>query len=124
MQRRNKMLAWIFLVIYVLASSFGMVLIKKGGADTNMIFSKENFHIQISWNLLFGVIFYLFSFILWMFLLQMFNLTYISPVAYGMVYISIMVLSKIFLSEIISKWQIIGVIMIIAGIFIASIKTS
>lgn len=116
------MLAWILLIIYVLASSFGMVLIKKGGANTSISFSRDIFGLQVSWGLLFGIVFYLISFILWMFILQMFNLTYISPVAYGITYIFIIFFSKLFLSERISKYQIIGVVLIVSGIFIASLK--
>ena len=71
---------------------------------------------------LLGIVFYLLSFILWMFILQLFNLTYISPVAYGITYIFIMIFSFIFLNERISKEQIIGVFLIIIGILIASIK--
>lgn len=116
------MVAWLLLFIYVLTSSIGMVLIKKGGANTSIGIEKGNFQIQISFIILLGIVFYLLSFILWMFILQLFNLTYISPVAYGITYIFIMIFSFIFLNERISKEQIIGVFLIIIGILIASIK--
>ncbi len=122
MQRRREMVAWLLLFIYVLTSSIGMVLIKKGGANTSIGIEKGNFQIQISFIILLGIVFYLLSFILWMFILQLFNLTYISPVAYGITYIFIMIFSFIFLNERISKEQIIGVFLIIIGILIASIK--
>lgn len=121
MQRRNNMLSWILLLIYVLASSFGMILIKKGGTGSNIVISKENFHIQLSWILLLGLGFYVFSFLLWIFLLQMFNLTYISPMAYGITYICIIILSKLFLQESLYKEQLIGAVVII-GIFIINYK--
>lgn len=122
MQRRNKMTAWLLLIIYVLASAIGMVFIKKGGSDTSFILDKGRFQIQVSWVILCGIVFYLVSFILWMFILQLFNLTYISPVAYGITYIFIMIFSYIFLNEYIRKEQLIGVLLIVAGIFIASYK--
>lgn len=122
MQRRREMAAWLLLLIYVLASSIGMVFIKKGGTNTSIIFENGKFQIQISLVIIFGIVFYLFSFVLWMFILQLFTLTYISPVAYGITYIFIMGFSYIFLNEKISKQQLIGVLFIVIGIFIASIK--
>lgn len=116
------MLGWICLSIYILASAMGMVLIKKGGSNTSITFSKSLFGFQITWVMIVGILFYLVSFVLWMYILQLFKLTYISPVAYGMTYIFIMLFSRIFLGETINKNQIIGVVMIVAGIVVASYK--
>ncbi len=122
MLRRNNMIAWGCLLIYVLASAMGMVLMKKGGHDTQFTLSKSVFGFQITWMMIFGIIFYIVSFLLWMYILQLFNLTYISPVAYGITYIFIMIFSRIFLGEHINKTQIIGVALIICGIIVASYK--
>lgn len=122
MQRRGKMVKWLLLIIYVLTSAFGMVFMKKGGADTGLSMGNGKIQIQASWMILCGIAFYLFSFILWMFILQLFNLTYISPVAYGMTYVFIIVFSHMFLREGIQKEQLIGVFFIIAGTFIASYR--
>ena len=40
MQRRNKMIAWILLLVYILASALGMVFIKKGEL-TQVLHSKK-----------------------------------------------------------------------------------
>ena len=116
------MIAWVLLIIYVLASAIGMVFIKKGGAGTSFILGKDKVQIQVSWIILCGIVFYLASFLLWMFILQLFNLTYISPVAYGITYIFIMIFSYLFLNETIRREQLIGVVFIVLGIFIASYK--
>lgn len=116
------MLGWVCLSIYILASAMGMVLIKKGGSNTAITLSKSVFGFQITWVMIVGILFYLVSFVLWMYILQLFKLTYISPVAYGITYIFIMLFSRIFLGETISKTQIIGVVMIVAGIVVASYK--
>lgn len=122
MLRRNKMLAWILLMIYVLASSLGMVLIKKGGSDTYIHFGKSGLNFQISCTIIIGIVFYVLSFLLWIYILQLFNLTYISPIAYGITYVFIMIFSYILLKESVNKEQIIGVVLIVMGIFIASFK--
>lgn len=124
MRGRGKMVVWILLLLYVLTSSLGMVFIKKGGTNTSFSLDKGNFQIQLSWLILCGIIIYLLSFILWMIILQLFNLTYISPVAYGIVYIFIIIFSYILLNESIHKQQLIGAALIIVGIFIASYKHS
>lgn len=116
------MIAWILLLIYILASAAGMVLIKKGGKDTSFTIGIDKVQIQISWIILCGIILYLVSFVLWMYILQLFNLTYISPVAYGITYIFIMLFSYLFLNETIQKGQLAGVAFIILGIFLASYK--
>ncbi len=116
------MISWILLLVYILTSSVGMVLIKKGGIHTSFAISKEKVQVQISWVILFGIMLYLVSFVLWMYILQLFNLTYISPVAYGITYIFIMIFSYLLLNETIRKEQLVGVGFIIGGIFIASYR--
>lgn len=122
MLRRNKMLAWVLLMIYVIASSLGMVLIKRGGANTYIHFGKGALNVQISCTIMLGLIFYVLSFLLWIYILQLFNLTYISPIAYGITYIFITIFSYIILKESVTREQIVGVIFIVVGIFIANFK--
>jgi drug/metabolite transporter (DMT)-like permease len=122
-EKTKKMSSYLLLIIYVVASSLGMVLIKKGGSNTKIIVSKLNFDIQISWIFIIGICLYILSFLLWIFILQMFPLTYISPVAYGLVFIFIAVFSYLFLSSSITKLQLISAILIISGIVIGTIGT-
>lgn len=117
---KDKMIPYILLIIYVLFSSLGMVLIKKGGNNSLVKFTSKNFEISITWLVVLGLLMYLISFILWIVVLQLFPLTYISPIAYGLVFISIAVFSYYILGVKLTKAQLIGACFIIVGIFIAS----
>lgn len=120
--KTNKMLiSYLLFLIYVLASSLGMVLIKKGGGFSKIIINKHNFGLNISWIFAIGILLYLFSFILWIFILQRFPITYISPIAYGLTFIFIAIFSYLFLQSTITKSQLISAIIIILGITIGTI---
>lgn len=116
----RKMLNYLLVLLYVLAGSLGMVLIKKGGTGSGIKFGNMKIDVSISAVFLIGIILYLCSFLLWIYILQVFSLTYISPVSYGLVFISTAIFSHIILSDTISKEQIIGAVLIIAGIIFAS----
>lgn len=119
---KNKMIPYILLVIYVLFSSLGMVLIKKGGTKSLISLTSKKIEISLTWIVILGLLMYLVSFVLWIAILQLFPLTYISPIAYGLVFISIAIFSYYILGIKLTKGQLIGAIFIIAGIFIASSK--
>lgn len=119
---KNKMIPYILLVIYVLFSSLGMVLIKKGGSKSLISLTSKKFEISLTWIVVLGLVMYLVSFVLWIAILQLFPLTYISPIAYGLVFISIAVFSYYILDIKLTKGQLIGAAFIIGGIFVASSK--
>lgn len=119
---KDKMIPYILLIIYVLFSSLGMVLIKKGGSNSHVSITSKNFEISITWVVVLGLLMYLISFILWIVVLQLFPLTYISPIAYGLVFISIAVFSYFILGIKLTKGQLVGAAFIIMGIFFGSTK--
>lgn len=121
-KEKNNMISIICLIIYVLASSLGMILIKKGGAESKLLFTNHNFECAISWVAIVGIILYVISFLIWIYILNAFTLTYISPIAYGLVYISIAIFSYYILGVALTKAEIVGAFFIITGIFIANLK--
>lgn len=120
-EKNSKMVSYLLLIVYIFASSLGMVLIKKGGNISRVSIGKSDFSVQISWLFLIGIIFYVLSFILWVVILQLFPLTYISPVAYGLVFIAIAIFSYVILDTKITKMQLISAFLIILGIIIGTI---
>lgn len=117
-----KMFTVALVLIYVIASALGMVLIKKGGMDSNLTMGTKNLSISVSWILIVGVLCYFISFILWFYILQILPITYISPIAYGLTFIAITVFSYLILGANVTIYQVIGVVFIIGGIVIASMK--
>lgn len=113
---------FIFLILYLLLSTLGMVFIKMGGNNVNMLFSKTVFSIQLSWISIVGIVFYLISFILWIGILSKYNLSYISPIASGMAYVLIILFSKFILKENIGLFQSIGIVVILMGVVLMNIK--
>lgn len=116
------MLKILVIILYILCSSFGMILIRKGGLDSTFKISTTKIDLNFSWLFFLGMALYFVSFVFWLYILQLFPLTFISPVAYGVVYIVIAVLSALILKENISPKMIVASILIVTGVFIASIK--
>lgn len=120
---KNKMFVILLLALYAAASALGMVLIRRGGRQCSVQMSGGKVSVSITAGFAVGICLYLLSFVLWVFLLQIFPLTYISPVAYGVVFIVSAVLSYLILGEMITKSQAVGAGFIIMGIIISSMYT-
>ncbi|MBP3609559.1 MAG: hypothetical protein J6J42_04395 [Lachnospiraceae bacterium] len=118
----KKMLNYLLVILYVLAGSLGMVLIKKGGGNSGIVLGGAKINISMSMMFIVGMLLYLCSFLLWIYILQVFSLTYISPVSYGLVFIATAIFSHFILNDTISKEQIVGAILIVSGIIFASKK--
>ncbi|MBQ3799980.1 MAG: hypothetical protein II837_06755 [Treponema sp.] len=123
MKRGNKKMAsYLILIFYILCTAFGMVLIRKGGIQSSAGISEGRITLNIEPAFLIGLVLYAVSFLLWLYILQLFPLTYISPVAYGLVYVLVCLLSSLLLGEAVPPRAICGGVMIIAGIILAGIR--
>lgn len=123
MQGRSKvMISTIIFILYVVLSSVGMVLIKKEGANVSINIGGSSFVSSFSWLFIIAILMYVISFFLWIYVLQIFPLTYISPMAYGLVYVCIALLSYYLLNEIIDLKMWIGCFLIILGVVVSSVK--
>jgi drug/metabolite transporter (DMT)-like permease len=120
--KSERQMRFILLIIYVITSSIGVVLIRLGGIQTKLILKADLVSLSSNWLFMSGLLFYVISFPLWIVILQKFELTYISPIAYGLVFVSIAILSRFLLHEVISWRTIVGFILIFAGIVVFNIK--
>lgn len=112
---------WFIFVLYVVVSATGMVLVKYGGKLSIFRLGGHTLDFQIHPIFLIGLCLYIISFLLWMYILQKFEISFISPVATGIVFIAIAVMSAVVLHEHVTLMRVIGGIIIIGGVFVASI---
>jgi drug/metabolite transporter (DMT)-like permease len=96
-----------------------MVLIKLGGKDSLLNANRAFLNIQINYIFLLGIFLYILSFVLWIYILQKFQVSFISPIAYGLTFVAIAVFSNMFLKEVLSVPQFIGAGLIIGGVFVS-----
>lgn len=90
-------------VIYVVTSCFGLYLIKAASGWKSTAF-------------FIGFVFYAAGALIWMAILRLMPLSLAFPLAAGSLMIGTMLTGVVFLSEIITAWQIVGAFMIIVGI--------
>ncbi|CAI3633343.1 putative Multidrug transporter EmrE [Clostridium neonatale] len=109
------------IIIYSLLSAMGMILIRIGSLNSEFILSQGNLNFTINLNLIIGFIVYMVTFIIWLIIMQKFNLSYISPIAYGIAFVMICFISYFLLGESISMVQYLGVTLIIIGVIIMSV---
>lgn len=112
----------IMVVLYLLFSSFGMVLIKLGAENNLINISGKVFNLKLDFLTITGIGLYLLSFVLWVIVLQKFKLSYISPLVSGISYVLIIFLSVAFLKEEISIYQWIGIGIIFVGVIFMNVK--
>ena len=111
------------LIIYVCLSATALTLIKLGlGKDSTLLLNKGGFSLSLSWTLVLGACLYVVSFCLSMVVMKGMNLSLFYPLSAGLIYIAVCVLSFLVLKEKITTTQLIGMIVILAGIVIMNLK--
>ena len=113
---------YVIFSIYILLTSLGMVLIKYGGGFTSFELNKSNIDIHINYLFIIGFLLYIFSFLLWIYILQKFKITFISPIAYGLTFIALILFSYLIIGDTINFRQIIGTVIIIGGVIFCIIN--
>ncbi|MBE6089732.1 MAG: hypothetical protein E7206_17205 [Clostridium beijerinckii] len=109
---------FILILIYAVIGSLGMVLIKFGGGKSNLLFVQNNINMSINIIFVIGFLLYFISFSLSLIIVQRFNLTYFSPISYGITFVITAIFSYFLLGEVISGMQCFGVGIIIMGVII------
>lgn len=109
----------LLIVIYMMLSTFGLIMIKTGTATTTFSMNLIGFTMSLDWKLLIGFFSYILSFLFWMIVISKYDLSYIYPIVTAILFVVVMVSSAIFLKESISTKQIISVIIILVGVAIA-----
>ena len=118
----NGMWIYFLFALYIACSAFGLVLIKSGGSDLKIGMDSGIFNLNISLKMLLGMLLYVCSFLLFVFIVPRFNLSYIYPLAAGILYVIITLISVLYLKEKLTAWQISGMFMILLGVIAINIK--
>lgn len=110
---------FLLIVLYVIFAVGGSTLIKYGGLSKVVsLFTIPIVHVSISLVSLLGILCYGLSFGLYILLLNKFDLSFISPVTIGVVYVLLMITAVIVFSEQFTLPKIIGCILILVGIIL------
>ena len=94
----------------------------KSGGNSLSIALKEGFTLKMGYLTALGFLLYLFSFLLWQKLLVTYDLSYIVPITTGIVQIIIILIGYFFFKENITLINLIGIILVIIGVVLISIK--
>ncbi len=112
---------WLLTAIYVILTTSGLFCMKLGGDSLSLSFKNE-ISFKIGFITALGFLLYICSFLLWQKLIATYDLSYIVPIATGIVQIVILIGSYFFFKETISWVNIVGIILVIVGIVLIAIK--
>lgn len=119
--KENDMFYFLF-VLYLFLTSMGLLFIKLGGKSTTITIAHSIFSIQIDLKLFFGLLCYVFSFLLYTVILQKRDLSYIYPISAGILNVITVLIGVVILKEKITASGIIGVAAIILGVVLLNVK--
>lgn len=113
---------YVLSAFYLLFTTLGVVFTKLGGDSLKISIASSGLVFKIGAFTFFGFIFYLCSFILWQKLLVSYNLSFIIPVLTSLAQVISCILAFVFFKEPISVIKVVGIVLIIGGIALLSIK--
>lgn len=112
----------ILLLAYAISGALGMALIKRGGKGSFIRSIDKKINMKLDYELFLGIALYILSFILWISVLQLLPIVYISPIAYGLNFIFIALSAFIILKEKVVFMEVVGVLTIIIGVVLVSVR--
>lgn len=115
------MMKIILTIVYLLFTTTGIFLMKLGGNSLALTL-KNGVSFKIGYITLTGFFCYICSFLLWQKLLTIFDLSYIVPITTGISQIVIVCIGYFFFKEQLSITNMIGILLIIIGVILVSIK--
>lgn len=112
---------YILTSIYILLTTGGLYCFKLGG-DSLSISLKGGISFKVGFITFLGLLLYIGSFLLWQKLLATYDLSYIVPLTTGIVQAIVLVMGYFIFKENISLINLVGIILVIVGIVLISIK--
>jgi drug/metabolite transporter (DMT)-like permease len=119
------MLSYALIALYVIFAVGGSTLIKYGGiAKVATLITIPLIHIQASLITLAGIVLYGLSFLFYVILLNKFDLSFISPITIGLVYVFLMVTAIVVFNEQFTLLKTIGCVLILVGVLLVIITNN
>ena len=112
-RRGNQVVLILMFAVYALLSAGGLILFKMGGQDT-----ASGLSLLLSWKMLAGILCYMLSFVLWLLIVSKTQLSFAMPLSVGVVNILVFLGSARYLHEEITPLKMIGLGVIIVGLFL------
>lgn len=120
--KRRSLLLYLLFLLYVVSSALALIIMKQGTEALGLTFTKHIIEFQAGTKLLFGIALYIFSFLLSIYLIKQFSVSYMYPIASGIINVIVCVLSILVLKEEISIIKWLGVLMIAGGVILMNLK--
>ena len=117
-RRSNQVVLILMFAVYALLSAGGLILFKMGGQDTAIQSSSSGLSLLLSWKMLAGILCYMLSFVLWLLIVSKTQLSFAMPLSVGVVNILVFLGSARYLHEEITPLKMIGLGVIIVGLFL------
>ncbi len=113
----------ISIIIYLILTVGGLILVKLGSDTISISLANGTFNFAMGIKAIIGFICYIASFLIYTFyIVRKFDLSYIYPIITGITQVLVILASVFILKEHISIPAIIGIVLIIIGIFCLNIK--
>lgn len=112
----------LFVIIYLILTSSGLILIKLGGNSGTFSLVNSNVTFAIHPISLIGMVCYIGSFFMFTKIVNMFDLSYILPITTGIVQVVSVIAAFMIFKEKISIYTISGIILVIIGIVLMNLK--
>lgn len=109
------------LIMYLILTVSGLMLFKLGGTENYINIGINKINFNISTMSLMGIICYGCSFLMWLYIIKKSEVSYIFPIANGLVTVLTILGGIILLHEKVNIIQGVGIICIIAGVIITNI---
>lgn len=116
-------MSYIFLIIYVLLTSSGLILLKLGTTN-GMPISIVEHAIKFNFNLysLLGFFLYGCSFLLYIYLISILDLGFVLPVTTALIYILIFTASYFIFHEVFTVMKVVSITLIVFGVVLLNLN--
>jgi drug/metabolite transporter (DMT)-like permease len=114
-------MTWLTIALYVIFAVIGSTLLK-AGAEAHTLFTVPLINLPISLTTIIGIVCYGVSFVIYTILLSKLEVSFVSPVTVGLVYVLLMLTAVFFFREPMTAQKITGSVLVLAGVLLMIVK--